>query len=100
MGPLDQAPTKSLPPAGECRTCSRPVDGSLHRQPRGAGRYQSQAGREHTHPTSLPFACAREALGVRVGGWAGFVAFEEHPVLLEVRRDLSAGVCRPLDEAA
>jgi len=49
MGPLDQAPTKSLPPAGECRGSSRPADGSLQRQPRGAGRYQSQAGREHTH---------------------------------------------------
>jgi hypothetical protein len=34
---------------------SRPVDGSLTGQPVGAGRYQSQTGREITaNPTSLP----------------------------------------------
>lgn len=48
----------------------------------------------------VPFALAREALGVRAGGWAGVVAFKEHPILPEVRRDLSARVCGPLDEAA
>jgi len=48
----------------------------------------------------VPYAFAREALGVRAGGWAGVVAFKEHPVLLDVLRDLSARVCGPLDEAA
>jgi aminoglycoside phosphotransferase (APT) family kinase protein len=55
---------------------------------------------EHATVREVPFAVAREALGVRAGGWAGLVAFEEHPVLLEVWRDLGARVRGSLDEAA
>ncbi len=53
-GPLDQAPTRSLPPAVRAKVFSRPVDGSPTGQPRKVpAAHSSQAGRENVtsqHP--------------------------------------------------
>jgi hypothetical protein len=65
-GLLPQAPTRSLR-RSSCQVDSRPVDESATRQPRGAGHYWGQAGRENTaiqHPCH--YRSTGPAIGIRL----------------------------------